>query len=211
MSGIWKIFMSIFDQEGHKSSKSTTLYAILSRILCDKFYMLFLCSHKFNPKNKINLINIYCFLFLKRVKRVLLFIFIWADPNYVIIIDWYFIFCIQKSSLGENWPNVSGRLTKTSTSDLWRSSPDSYSGEYGVSPVSGASSTMSGVGGAMKYVVHKQPLSLDRFFVHDVTPAEAAVSKIDNAFVLVCLNRFQQIVTVHTFQTESEQIKVVIW
>ena len=77
-----------------------------------------------------------------------------------------------------------------------------------MSPVSGASSTMSGVGGAMKYVVHKQPLSLDRFFVHDVTPAEAAVSKIDNAFVLVCLNRFQQIVTVHTFQTESEQIKV---
>ena len=36
------------------------------------------------------------------------------------------------------------------------------------------------------------------------------MSKLDNAFVLVCLNRFQQIITVHTFQTESEQIKVKI-
>ena len=93
---------------------------------------------------------------------------------------------------------------------MWRSSPDSYSGEYGVSPVSGTSGAIAGAASAMKYVVHKQPLSLDRFFVHDVTPAEAALSKVDNAFVLVCLNRFQQIVTVHTFQTESEQIKVVI-
>ena len=61
----------------------------------------------------------------------------------------------------------------------------------------------------MKYVVYKQPLSLDRFFVHEVTPNEASISKLDNAFVLVCLNRFQQIITVHTFQTESEQIKVI--
>ena len=44
--------------------------------------------------------------------------------------------------------------------------------------------------------------------MHEVTPNEASISKLDNAFVLVCLNRFQQIVTVHTFQTESEQIKV---
>ena len=102
---------------------------------------------------------------------------------------------------------MSNRLSKTSTSDLWRSSPDSYSGEYGVSSTAGSSSTSS-VGGNFKYVVYKQPLSLDRFFVHEVTPNEASVSKLDNAFVLVCLNRFQQIVTVHTFQTESEQIKV---
>ena len=61
----------------------------------------------------------------------------------------------------------------------------------------------------MKYVVYKQPLSLDRFFVHEVTPNEASISKLENAFVLVCLNRFQQIITVHTFQTESEQIKVI--
>ena len=115
---------------------------------------------------------------------------------------------IQKSSLGENWPAVSGRLSKTSTSDLWRSSPDSYSGEYGVSTA--GSSNNSSSGGSFKYVVYKQPLSLDRFFVHEVTPNEASMSKLDNAFVLVCLNRFQQIITVHTFQTESEQIKVRI-
>ena len=115
---------------------------------------------------------------------------------------------MQKSSLGENWPAVSGRLSKTSTSDLWRSSPDSYSGEYGVSTA--GSSNNSSSGGSFKYVVYKQPLSLDRFFVHEVTPNEASMSKLDNAFVLVCLNRFQQIITVHTFQTESEQIKVII-
>ena len=118
------------------------------------------------------------------------------------------LFLFQKSSLGENWPNVSGRLSKTSTSDLWRSSPDSYSGEYGVSTA--GSSNNSSNGGSFKYVVYKQPLSLDRFFVHEVTPNEASMSKLDNAFVLVCLNRFQQIITVHTFQTESEQIKVTI-
>ena len=37
----------------------------------------------------------------------------------------------------------------------------------------------------MKYVVYKQPLSLDRFFVHEVTPNEASISKLENAFVLV--------------------------
>ena len=76
-----------------------------------------------------------------------------------------------------------------------------------MSTVGGANSITSG--GSIKYVVYIQPLSLDRFFVHEVTQAEAAISKLDNAFVLVCLNRFQQIVTVHTFQTESEQIKVI--
>ena len=116
------------------------------------------------------------------------------------------LYNIQKSSLGENWPAVSGRLSKSSTSDLWRSSPDSYSGEYGVSTSVGSNSTSSK--GSFKYEVYKQPLSLDRFFVHEVTPNEASMSKLDNAFVLVCLNRFQQIITVHTFQTESEQIKV---
>ena len=115
---------------------------------------------------------------------------------------------LQKSSLGENWPTVSGRLTKTSTNDLWRSSPDAYSGDYGVSTTVGSNNSTGG-GSSMKYVVYKQPLSLDRFFVHEVTPNEASISKLDNAFVLVCLNRFQQIITVHTFQTESEQIKVI--
>ena len=60
----------------------------------------------------------------------------------------------------------------------------------------------------MKYVVHKQPLSLDRFFIHEVAASEAAASKLENAFVLICLNRFQQIVQVHTFTAETEQLKV---
>ena len=58
-------------------------------------------------------------------------------------------------------------------------------------------------------MVYKQPLSLDRFFIHEVTPQEASLSKLDNSFILVCLNRFQQIVTVHTFQAETEQLKVI--
>lgn len=61
---------------------------------------------------------------------------------------------------------------------------------------------------SMKYVVHKQPLSLDRFFIHEVSPSEAAMAKLDNAFILICLNRFQQIVSVLTFQADSEQLKV---
>ena len=60
----------------------------------------------------------------------------------------------------------------------------------------------------MKYVIHKQPLSLDRFFLHEVTSQEAANAKLDNCFVLICLNRFQQIVQVHTFQADTEQLKV---
>lgn len=61
---------------------------------------------------------------------------------------------------------------------------------------------------SMKYIVHKQPLSLDRFFIHDVTPQEAIGAKLEHAFILICLNRFQQIVQVHTFQTETEALKV---
>jgi len=60
----------------------------------------------------------------------------------------------------------------------------------------------------MKYVVYKQPLSLDRFFIHEMSPAEMSSSKLENAFVLICLNRFQQIVQVHTFQAETEIAKV---
>ena len=41
-----------------------------------------------------------------------------------------------------------------------------------------------------------------------VTTSEALSVKLDNAFILICLNRFQQIVAVHTFQAESEQLKV---
>ena len=60
----------------------------------------------------------------------------------------------------------------------------------------------------MKYVVYKQPLSLDRFFIHEVSVSEAAQAKLDNSFVLICLNRFQQIISVLTFQADSEQLKV---
>lgn len=56
-----------------------------------------------------------------------------------------------------------------------------------------------------KYLVYKQPLSLDRFYIHDVPPTD----RLKNAFVLVCLNRFQQVVTIHTFQASSEAAKVI--
>ena len=41
-----------------------------------------------------------------------------------------------------------------------------------------------------------------------MSTAEALSAKLDNAFILICLNRFQQIVAVHTFQAESDQLKV---
>ena len=44
--------------------------------------------------------------------------------------------------------------------------------------------------------------------VDQVSTAEALSAKLDNAFILICLNRFQQIVAVHTFQAESDQLKV---
>ena len=62
----------------------------------------------------------------------------------------------------------------------------------------------------MKYVVYKQPLSLDRFFIHEVSSSEANMAKLENAFILINLNRFQQIVSVQTFQAESEQLRVSI-
>ncbi|XP_076358541.1 uncharacterized protein LOC143251073 [Tachypleus tridentatus] len=61
--------------------------------------------------------------------------------------------------------------------------------------------------GGFKYVVHKQPLSLDRFFIHDVSPQDGAANNLKQAFVLVLLNRFQQVVAVHTFQASNESVK----
>ena len=95
-----------------------------------------------------------------------------------------FFLIFQKSSLGENWPSPGVRLHSH--------------GSINSSDVS------------MKYVVYKQPLSLDRFFIHEVTQSEATQSKLDNAFVLICLNRFQQIISVLTFQADTEQLKVII-
>ena len=94
----------------------------------------------------------------------------------------------QKSTLSENWPNRGSHSSSSSSS---------YHHQHGGIDHS-----------PMKYVVHKQPLSLDRFFIHEVSSQEAASAKLENAFVLICLNRFQQIVQVHTFQADTEIVKV---
>jgi len=60
---------------------------------------------------------------------------------------------------------------------------------------------------ALKYIVYKQPLSLDRFFIHDVTATEGNIAKLENAFIIISLNRFQQIIGVHTFLAQSEAVK----
>ncbi len=65
-----------------------------------------------------------------------------------------------------------------------------------------------GGGGNHRYIVYRQPISLDRFFIHDIVEGESNSAKLDSAFVLVSLNRFQQIIAVHTFQASAEQIKV---
>lgn len=99
-------------------------------------------------------------------------------------------------------------------------------GEPHHGPLTGGPSSISGgVGGSsssaacFKYVVYKQPLSLDRFYIHDVPGSDgsgggsggggSSSSNLKNAFVLVCLNRFQQVITVHTFQAASESAKVI--
>ena len=48
----------------------------------------------------------------------------------------------------------------------------------------------------------------NRFFIHDVNTSEASLTKLENSFILISLNRFQQIIGVHTLQAFSEQIKV---
>uniref|UniRef100_T1JEI5 DH domain-containing protein n=1 Tax=Strigamia maritima TaxID=126957 RepID=T1JEI5_STRMM len=88
------------------------------------------------------------------------------------------VFIPDKSSITENWPSSCSR-----------------------------GSTFSLDGGSMRYIVYKQPLSLDRFFIHDVGLHDAAINKLDCAFVLVCLNRFQQIVNVYTLQASNDQTK----
>ena len=57
---------------------------------------------------------------------------------------------------------------------------------------------------ALRYIIYRQPLSLDRysfqrfsstiylfkrFFIHDVSPSESALTRLENAFVLISLNR----------------------
>ena len=69
-------------------------------------------------------------------------------------------------------------------------------------------SNSSGEAAAMRYIVYKQPLSLDRFFIHDVSMSEGSTCRMEASFVIVSLNRFQQIVAVHTFQAANDQLKV---
>ncbi|XP_013405668.1 pleckstrin homology domain-containing family G member 7 [Lingula anatina] len=57
------------------------------------------------------------------------------------------------------------------------------------------------------YTVYRQPISLDRFSLHDVGPAEAQANGLKNAFVIVQITRFQQIVGIYTFQAPSETAK----
>ena len=90
------------------------------------------------------------------------------------------IFDAQKSSLGENWSTACNRSCLPADLSAWR------------------------------YIVYKQPLSLDRFFLHEINSQEAAAAKLDNGFVIISLNRFQQITGVHTFQASSDQVKVKI-
>ena len=51
-------------------------------------------------------------------------------------------------------------------------------------------------------------ICVNRFFIHDVNTSEASLTKLENSFILISLNRFQQIIGVHTLQAFSEQIKV---
>lgn len=86
----------------------------------------------------------------------------------------------QKSSLSENWG----------------------------APCSRSCLPPSDFNAGWRYIVYKQPLSLDRFFLHEINSQEATAAKLDNGFVIISLNRFQQIIGVHTFQASSEQVKV---
>jgi hypothetical protein len=86
----------------------------------------------------------------------------------------------KKSSLTENWQSACGK---------------SGGGGSGSEP-------------NHRYIVYRQPISLDRFFIHDIGEGESSSAKLDAAFVLVSMNRFQQIIAVHTFQAPAEQIKV---
>ncbi|XP_035716277.1 uncharacterized protein LOC110860427 [Folsomia candida] len=87
----------------------------------------------------------------------------------------------KKSSLTENWQSACGKS----------------------GPVVGG----EGSGPNHRYIVYRQPISLDRFFIHDIADGETNSTKLDSSFVLVSLNRFQQIIAVHTFQAPSDQIK----
>nr|VZI24989.1 unnamed protein product [Spirometra erinaceieuropaei] len=57
------------------------------------------------------------------------------------------------------------------------------------------------------YVVHKQPIALDRCTIHNVGAAEAAVNGLKHSFVVISITRFQQITDVYTVQASNEILK----
>ncbi|XP_022711520.1 uncharacterized protein LOC111273815 isoform X1 [Varroa jacobsoni] len=97
----------------------------------------------------------------------------------------------KKSTITDNWVNCA--------------SAAAAGGGSGTVDVDETSGNVSGG----KYVVYKQPLSLDRVCIHDVLPQDATANNLRNAFVFVCLNRFQQVVNVHTFQAQNETSKLL--
>jgi len=114
-----------------------------------------------------------------------------ATEMFVILFDDMLLVTRRKKALSKKWVKNLEPFPKNSISENWPS------------PCS-----MKNTDVALKYIIYKQPLSLDRFFIHEVSPSEATLTKLENAFILISLNRFQQIVGVHTFQAYSEQIKV---
>ncbi|KAH9523056.1 prolactin receptor [Bulinus truncatus] len=57
------------------------------------------------------------------------------------------------------------------------------------------------------YIVLRQPLALDRFTLHDISPSDAAVNGLKHCFVLVHISRFQQIIGAFTFQAACDATK----
>ena len=119
----------------------------------------------------------------------------------------------QQSSLSEKWATTCSKVGAASSS-----ASSSHEGLY-------------------KYVVYKEPLSLDRFYIHDVTAQEGAgkshlhpvitdflllsflcslfpffheASNLKHGFVVICTNRFQQVTTCHTFQAHGDKEKVCL-
>ncbi|KAI9556871.1 hypothetical protein GHT06_016663 [Daphnia sinensis] len=105
---------------------------------------------------------------------------------HVILFDDMLLITRKKKGLGKK---------KSSLSENW------------TAPCSSRSCLPSDPSGCWRYIVYKQPLSLDRFFLHEINIHEAAAAKLENGFVIISLNRFQQIIGVHTFQASSEQVK----
>ncbi|XP_064606185.1 uncharacterized protein LOC135471069 [Liolophura sinensis] len=58
------------------------------------------------------------------------------------------------------------------------------------------------------YIVYRQPVPLDRFSVHDVSQPEGAAPGLKQAFVLVHISRYQQIIGVYTLQACTDASKM---